>query len=82
MATGFFSRAYAGMILTPISHILPGPMAPQLQSYADTFRQSEAEILHLTGSLTDEAFNGKPALETWSIGKCIEHLNRVTEALV
>jgi hypothetical protein len=57
-------------------------MSSQLQSYADTFRQSEAEILRLTGSLTDEAFNGKPAPETWSIGECIEHLNRVAEAFL
>jgi len=67
------------MLLTPI---LPGPMSPQLQSCADTFRKSEAEILHLAGSLTDDAFNWKPAPETWSIGECIEHLNRVAKAFL
>jgi hypothetical protein len=57
-------------------------MSPQLQSYADTFRQAEAEILHVTQPLSDDAFNWKPAPETWSIGECIEHLNRVAEAFL
>lgn len=55
-------------------------MSPQLQSYADAYRQSQSEIHDLTDRLTDHPFNWKPDEKSWSIGECLVHLNLVADA--
>ncbi len=41
------------------------------------FSEIEAGAAELTKELTEEQFNWKPKVNRWSIGQCIDHLNRV-----
>lgn len=55
-------------------------MSPQLQEYADHFRQAQADAHRVADGLTDEQFNWKPSEKGWSVAECIAHLNVVAEA--
>ncbi len=55
-------------------------MSPQLQSYADAYRQQQSEMHDLADALTENPFNWKLDEESWSISECLAHLNLVAEA--
>ena len=51
----------------------------QAQDYADVHRRSQTRLHALADALADDAFNRKPAPDAWSVGECVEHLNRVAD---
>ena len=50
-------------------------LAPEIDAFRDHFEQLSAEADALTAPLTDEQFTWRPALDTWSIAECLDHLN-------
>ncbi|MEM6328401.1 MAG: DinB family protein [Bacteroidota bacterium] len=55
-------------------------MSPQLQTYADHFRQSQSDAHRISDPLTEAQFNWKPSTKEWSVGECIVHLNIIAKA--
>ncbi|MEM1055826.1 MAG: DinB family protein [Bacteroidota bacterium] len=55
-------------------------MAPQLQTYADHFRQSQRDAHRIADDLTRVQFNWKPSEKAWSVGECFVHLNVIAKA--
>ena len=54
-------------------------MSPQLQSYADAYRQSQADLHRIADGLSHEQFNWKPGPKSWSVGECVVHLNTMAK---
>ena len=54
-------------------------MSPQLQTYADAFRQSQEDLHLIADGLTHEQFNWKPNAKSWSVGECVVHLNTIAK---
>lgn len=54
-------------------------MQPTPDAYAAAFRRALAEFEEIAGPLSRPAFNWRPAPEKWSVGQCIDHLNRMSE---
>ncbi|HIG73139.1 MAG TPA: DinB family protein [Bacteroidetes bacterium] len=57
-------------------------MSPQLQTYADQYRQSQEEAHRVVAGLTPAQFNWKPSPSEWSVGECLEHLNVIARSYV
>lgn len=51
------------------------PESPQLQAYKQQFEALKAEAQTLVAGLDEDAFNWKPAPDSWSVGECLDHLN-------
>lgn len=50
--------------------------------YRMQFGGIATEVVGLTNGLTKEQFNWKPEPDSWSVGQCIDHLNRAGYALL
>ncbi len=46
------------------------------------FEASAQRARILVGPLSDDQFNWKPSPESWSVGECLDHLNRVASEYV
>lgn len=57
-------------------------MSPQLQTYADQYRQSKDGAHRVADGLTPAQFNWKPSESEWSVGECLEHLNVIARSYV
>jgi hypothetical protein len=54
-------------------------MEPTPDAYASAFRRAQGGADALTRALSPAQFNWKPAPERWSVGQCLDHLNRLSE---
>lgn len=52
-------------------------MTDQLQTYTEAFETACARAHRLADTLSDDAFNWKPAPKRWSVGECLVHLNTI-----
>jgi len=48
-------------------------------AYADAFRRAQEGVDALARPLSRAAFNWKPSPEKWSVGQCLDHLNRLSK---
>lgn len=49
--------------------------SPQVQAYEEAFRAIARDAEVLFEAVSDDAFNARPALGSWSAGECLDHLN-------
>ena len=52
------------------------PARPQALDYADTHRAAQARVHAVADGLSGAAFGWSPGAGAWSVGACVEHLNR------
>ena len=66
----------SGLSATPESaaRTAEQPLIPELDRYRTGFRWAKGEILNLTSQLDVEAYNRRPAKDSWSAAECVEHL--------
>jgi hypothetical protein len=57
--------------------VIAGPLAlaPEIEELRAQFERLSADADTLAAALTEEQFTWRPALETWSVGECLDHLN-------
>jgi hypothetical protein len=53
-------------------------MESTLEAYAEAFESALAGWENLVGTLSADQFNRKPSLRRWSVGQCMDHVNRVS----
>ena len=54
----------------------------QLEEYVSVFAESKRRARDLAGPLSESQFNWKPSARQWSVGECLDHLNRVARGYV
>ena len=52
-------------------------ISPELQDEIDGYNWAKTEVHKLTEDLTQEQFNWCPEEGAWSVGECLDHLNKV-----
>lgn len=54
-------------------------MSPQLREVAAHYEEARDRLRALTGGMSDDVFNAKPSPQSWSVGECVVHLNKIAE---
>src|SRR5688500_18297235 len=53
-------------------------MESTLEAYAESFESARDGWQDIVGRLSPEQFNWRPTPARWSVGQCMDHLNRVS----
>ncbi|MDX1546753.1 MAG: DinB family protein [Rhodothermales bacterium] len=60
----------------------PAPASPELCAYQTQFEALKQEARVLVNGMEADAFNWRPAPDRWSVGECLDHLNRTGALMV
>ncbi len=57
-------------------------LSPELENEVDGYLWAKTEVLDLCGDLSQEQFNWRPEEGAWSVGECLDHLNKVGSEMI